>query len=154
MPVHVFIAIAAALSGQASEPAALELSLLCRGTGQMVAPVQTTTVQGADNLGYGVSANATTSAVVAYDTTAGFRLQNGTATMRIPGMFLPQMHGGQAGWFKVKNLQVSEREITGKVSINFMNSSTFRIDRTSGQLSTSGGFTADCEPEDLTKRRF
>jgi hypothetical protein len=54
----------------------------------------------------------------------------------------------------VRELQVSERDIVSKIRINLMNNASFRIDRISGRLTSSGGFQGNCEPEDVTRRKF
>ena len=54
----------------------------------------------------------------------------------------------------MRELQVTDRDITGKIKINLLNNSSFRIDRISGRLTSSGGFQGDCEPEDVTRRKF
>jgi len=43
----------------------------------------------------------------------------------------------------------------GSRTVNAMlNNASFRIDRISGRLTSSGGFQGDCEPEDVTRRKF
>jgi len=74
--------------------------------------------------------------------------------LSVPAALLPPIHGGKRGEFRVRELQVSERDITGKIKINLLNNSSFRIDRISGRLTSSGGFQGDCEPEDVTRRKF
>ena len=132
----------------------LELNLICRGTGTTMAQVGSETVTARDNWGNAAQAQSVKQGLVNYDTTAGFRLQNGIATMRVPAMLLPPLHGGRGGWLKVKNLRIADNEITGKAAINFMNNPSFRIDRVTGELSIAGGFQAQCEPQDVTTRRF
>jgi hypothetical protein len=131
-----------------------ELNLICRGRGTTMAQVGSQSTVVRDNYGNAVAGQSVQQGLVDYDTTAGFRLSQGIATMRLPTMLLPPMHGGRGGWLKVKNLRIADTEITGKAAINFMNNPTFRIDRVTGELSIQGGFQAQCEPQDVTTRRF
>ena len=142
---------------QAAAPApggALELNLICRGRGTTMANVGSQSTLVRDNYGNAVAGQSVQQGLVDYDTTAGFRLNQGIATMRLPTLLLPPLHGGKGGWLKVKNLRIADTEITGKAAINFMNSPSFRIDRVTGELSIQGGFQAQCEPQDVTQRRF
>lgn len=141
---------------QAAAPSggALELNLICRATGRTMTNVGSQTVVARDNYGNAVAGQSVQQGLVDYDTTAGFRINDGVATMRVPTMFLPPLHGGRGGWLKVKNLRIADSEITGKAAINFLNNPTFRIDRVTGELSIQGGFQAQCEPQDVTTRKF
>ena len=132
----------------------LELNLICRATGRTMTATGTQSTIVRDNYGNAVAGQSVQQGLVDYDTTAGFRIHDGVATMRVPAMFLPPLHGGRGGWLKVKNLRIADSEITGKAAINFMNNPTFRIDRVTGELSMQGGFQAQCEPQDVTQRRF
>jgi hypothetical protein len=51
---------------------------------------------------------------------------------------LPPLHGGNDGWFKLKNLRVDARTIRGKAAVNFINSPNIFIDRVTGTISISG----------------
>ena len=142
---------------QAAAPGAggvLELNLICRATGRTMTNVGSQTSVVRDNYGNAVAGQSVQQGLVDYDTTAGFRIHEGIATMRVPTMFLPPLHGGRGGWLKVKNLRIADSEITGKAAINLLNNPTFRIDRVTGELSIQGGFQAQCEPQDVTQRRF
>lgn len=130
------------------------LNLVCTGRSLVAAPVETTTVVATD--GYGGSAYGTgvRRQIAETEQTVGFRMANGTASIRVPAVFLPAIKGGSAGWFKVKNLVVTETEITGKAAINFLTNPAFRINRTTGEMTTSGGNTFVCEPETSAGRKF
>ena len=138
----------------APAPAPDELNLICRGGGRTMTATSRDSAGYANNQGYAAAGQNVRESLVDYETTAGFRLSGGTATMRVPTMFLPPIAGGRGGWFKVKDLRVSDSEISGKVAINFMNTPSFRIDRVTGELSTQYGFQAQCEAQDVTTRRF
>jgi hypothetical protein len=131
-----------------------EMNLICRGRGTAMTAVGRETGTVRTNQGYAAQGQNVRESLVDYETTAGFRLTGGVATMRVPNMFLPPIAGGRGGWFKVKDLRVTDSEISGKVAINFMNTPSFRIDRITGELSTQYGFQAQCDAQDVTTRRF
>jgi len=67
---------------------------------------------------------------------------------------VPVAHGGADGWFKIKNLKFSDREITGQAAINFINTPSFRIDRITGEIEISGksgNFAGQCRKLDPEK---
>jgi hypothetical protein len=149
--------MAAALMLAAAAPAAApagEMNLICRGTGSTMAATGRDTATVRNNQGYAVQGQNVRESLVNYETTAGFRLTGGLATMRVPTMFLPPIAGGRGGWFKVQDLRITDSEISGKVAINFMNKPSFRIDRITGELSTQYGFQAQCDAQDVNTRRF
>ncbi len=131
-----------------------EMNLICRGQGTTMTATGRQTGVVRNNQGYAVQGQNVQESLVNYETTAGFRLTGGIATMRVPTMFLPPIAGGRGGWFKVKDLRVTDSEISGKVAINFMNTPSFRIDRITGELSTQYGFQGQCDAQDVTTRRF
>jgi hypothetical protein len=70
---------------------------------------------------------------------------------------LPPVRGGEDGWFKIKSIEVSDREIIGSVSVNPLNNPKLRIDRYAGNISISGkagDYTGQCRPyEPATEKR-
>ncbi len=56
----------------------------------------------------------------------------------MPQTMLPTFRGGENGWFKIKNLEINETEMTGSVAVNFINNPKLRIDRVTGSISISG----------------
>lgn len=130
------------------------LSLICTGRALTSIPVETNSVVAHDSYGGTAYGGGVRSQLAETETTVGFRMMNGEATIRIPSQFLPELRGGKAGWFKVKNLVVSDTEITGNAALNVFNSPSFRIDRMTGELSTSGGHSFSCQPETATARKF
>jgi len=76
------------------------------------------------------------------------RLFGGDDRIRLPRTLLPPLHGGNDGWFKLKNLQVDARSIRGKAAVNFINSPNVFIDRVTGTISISGkagDYSGQCE---------
>jgi len=79
------------------------------------------------------------------------------ARTRVPRRFLPPLHGGEGGWFDIKDLVVTDDEITGTVLINYANHPKLRIDRRSGTIAMDGkvgAFAGDCRPSDPAQRAF
>ena len=56
----------------------------------------------------------------------------------MPRSMLPPIRGGEDGWFKIKSIEVSDREITGSVAVNAFNNPKLRVDRYTGAISLSG----------------
>jgi hypothetical protein len=76
------------------------------------------------------------------------RLFSGDDRIRLPRTMLPPIHGGDAGWFKLKNVVANERSIKAKAGVNFANSPNVHIDRVTGMISISGkagDFSGQCE---------
>lgn len=138
----------------AAQAAISDLSLTCRGSVLGAVPVETTSVSAVGNNGARAVGSGVRSEVVSQNVDLSFRIEQGQAKLRLPSALLPQLRGGNAGWFKVSNLVVSENEISGRVAINFLSRPTFRIDRRTGEISSSGGFHGLCAADDLTQRKF
>lgn len=76
------------------------------------------------------------------------RLFGGDDRIRLPRTILPLVHGGNDGWFKLKNVQADSRSIHASAEINFMNNPKVYIDRVSGTISISGkagDYTGRCQ---------
>jgi hypothetical protein len=81
-------------------------------------------------------------------------IDGATGRIQMPPVMLPPIHGGNDGWMDIEKLSVSDREITGSVGVNFMNSPKLRIDRVSGILSLAGkagNYAAQCSAYDPDK---
>lgn len=143
-----------AIALQGASPASEELFLVCDGGTAANATTSTTNAIVRDQYGNEVSGTASTSEPTNVNFRVQFRMLNGAAEMNVPTVATPQLRGGQAGWFPVKKLVVSDTEISGNVSYNFMSSSRFRIDRRTGIMTSSGGFNGTCVKRDLSQRAF
>ena len=76
------------------------------------------------------------------------RLFSGDDRIRMPRTMLPPLHGGNDGWFRLKDVVADARSVRAKVAVNFMNSPKLFIDRVTGSISLSGksgDFTGQCE---------
>ena len=77
----------------------------------------------------------------------------------MPRVMLPAIRGGDNGWFKLKSVVVTDREITASVAVNALNNPKMRLDRMTGSISlsgTAGDYTIGCEMYDpeSTVRKF
>lgn len=76
------------------------------------------------------------------------RLFGGDDRIRMPRTMLPPLHGGDGGWFKLKNVVADARSIQASASVNFMNNPKVYIDRVTGTVSISGkagDFSGQCQ---------
>lgn len=134
---------------QADTPAALELHLVCRGTGDREVQSVGTAVAFAG--GHTAFALGTQTGRQMFDEQMDIDITGETAQVRVPRRFLPPIHGGSDGWFQVKQLRVGPDEITGKVAVNFANHPKLRIDRRTGSVAMDGNvgsFAGQCEKVD------
>jgi hypothetical protein len=132
-----------------AEPLAQQpLNLTCGGAGTANKPVA---VNGYSNTYVSgsvgttpVSGNAQTSTTVYGMRQQGFadqvdvRLFSGDDRIRLPRTMLPGLHGGDDGWFKLKDVVVDARSIHAKATVNFANHPNVFIDRVTGTISISG----------------
>jgi hypothetical protein len=82
------------------------------------------------------------------------RLFSGDDRIRLPRTLLPPVHGGDDGWFKLKNVKVDARSIKASAAINFINSPKVYIDRMTGTISISGkagDYTGQCQVIDANE---
>lgn len=131
-----------------------EMLLICQGETMANINAASTRAQVVTSDGrsaYG-TAQTTTPATVPFS--VQFRMISGKAEMNVPSMATGGA-SGEANWFPVSNLRISESEISGKVKFGFLyGSSKFRIDRRTGRISTSGGFQGICERQNLAGNKF
>ena len=83
-------------------------------------------------------------------------LFDGNDRVRLPESLAPNARSGDNGWFKIKNLKVSDREITGQVTVSFLSSLAIHIDRFTGQIEVSSlhnNFTGQCGKFDPAKQK-
>lgn len=81
------------------------------------------------------------------------RLNNDEPRIRMPRTMLPPVHGGEDGWFKLKNVEYTEGDIIASIAVNALNNPKLRIDRYTGSISISGkagDFTGQCQKFDPT----
>lgn len=69
---------------------------------------------------------------------------------------LPPIHGGSDGWFKLKDVKVTDRAITASAAVNFMNNPKVHIDRMTGTISINGkagSYSGQCQAMDPNAQR-
>jgi hypothetical protein len=151
------------IANVASPPTAGALQLTCLGSGT-ANKLAIATVNSNSNVfgsvgttpfsGYG-SGNAT----VMGQRQQGFREQvdirlfSGDDRIRMPRTMLPPIHGGNGGWFKLKDVVADTRSIKGKAALSFMNNPNIFIDRVTGTISISGragDYTGQCQVIDAS----
>lgn len=66
------------------------------------------------------------------------RLFGGDDRIRMPRTMLPGIHGGDHGWFKLKDVVADARSIRASAAVNFINNPKVYIDRVTGTISISG----------------
>lgn len=131
-----------------------EMLLVCDGSTFTVAPTSQSNASVTDNQGYMVSGTATATAPINLEFQVRLRIVGSDAEMSMPPIAAPTINSGNGWWYKVKDLKISENEISGKIKMNWFISSSFRIDRRTGSISSEGGFSGICWKEDLQKRAF
>jgi len=150
-------ALASGPAAQPQEPSSkpeTEMLLVCDGSTFTVAPTSQTNALVTDNNGYMASGSVTSSRPASVGFQVRLRIIGGDAEMNIPAIAAPTISNGNGGWYKVKDLKIGENEISGKIRMNWFDSSIFRIDRRTGQITSEGGFSGTCRKEDLQKRAF
>lgn len=88
-----------------------------------------------------------------FDDQVDIRLFGGDDRIRMPRTMLPPIHGGDGGWFKLKNVVADARSIRAKAAVNFMNNPNVFIDRVTGTISISGragDYAGQCQVMDAT----
>ena len=72
----------------------------------------------------------------------------------LPAFATPPLTKKIDGWLPVKKLAVNDMTISGKISMGLLDSSSFTIDRISGIITSSGGFTGKCAAIAAENRQF
>jgi hypothetical protein len=134
------------------------LELICGGGGSANKPT-TGTVQGWNSDGRYGSATVQGMRSQGFSDQVRISLNDHDPRIRMPRTMLPTIRGGEDGWFKLKNVEISEGEIRASVAVNPLNNPKLRIDRYSGAISISGkagDFAGRCEAFDpsQTQRAF
>jgi hypothetical protein len=135
------------------------LHLVCLGAGS--ANKQTSTnVYAQDSAGNSGWAQATGSRAVPFGDQVNLEINDDdTGRIRVPRSMLPKLHGGEGGWFNLKNIRKTDDEITGTAEVNFINSPKVRLDRRTGAIAINGkagDYSGECQKFDpaSAERRF
>ena len=134
--VLLALAVFAACPAQAQE-AGNRLSLVCGGAG-VANKHSTTQAYGWNNSGDSADAIITSERSVGFEDQLQLWIEGSAGKARMPRTMLPPIHGGNGGWFDVKDIRVSDTEITGTVAVNALNHPKLVLDRLAGTVSLAG----------------
>lgn len=143
MKLNHLIALAVSVLGTGicapanSQEAGSRLNLVCSGGGA-ANRATSTTAQGWDSNGNSGSAVITGHRSVGFEDQLQLWVEGDQGKARLPRAMLPPLHGGDGGWFEIKDIRVSENEITGSVAINVINHPKLVLDRLTGTVSLNG----------------
>ena len=156
----MFVLSAALLAAMAAEGMTqpLTIHLICSGGGAANKGT-VTTGYAQNNYGGAASAQVYGQTAVGFNDQVNIDLIGDSGRIRMPRTMLPVIRGGKDGWFDLKNLKISDGEITASAAINPINSPKVRLDRITGHLSISGkagSYSGLCEPYDprQVQRKF
>lgn len=110
-----------------------------------------------DDAGGSATATVTRRRTEGFDAQVDVWVEGATGKIRLPRSMLPPVHGGDDGWFNLKNVRTTDQEITASATVNFMNSPKIYIDRRTGVISIdgkAGHYTGQCQRVDPNARRF
>lgn len=149
-----YLAAAALISaptvGYAQGPLTGRLDLACMGGGSANKVAQATANAWDSNGNYG-GASVVGTRTVGFEDQVNLWIDGEEGQIRMPRSMLPAIRGGEDGWFKLKSVEVKEREITASVAVNPLNNPKVRIDRITGMISVSGkagDFAGQCQKYD------
>lgn len=143
---------------------ALALSLVCVGGGTAVKP-DVATVSGSQSGSYDYGRgeySGSSNATIVGKRTQGYadqvdlELNGDRGRIRLPRVVLPVVHGGDGGWFELKDVQATDRTIDASAAINFLNHPKIHIDRLTGSISIagkSGTYVGSCDAVDPNAQR-
>lgn len=133
------------------------LILLCEG----VATVGTATTAGTHVYGSEGSATANTTVYGSERISERLtvRVGDGTIDVRLPASMTPAVSGrGNDGWRALTDVQISDDEIRGRFSSNWINRPTLRIDRLTGDIEIDAmgatGFRGTCARQPRSEPLF
>lgn len=148
-----FIAIAFALvSGQAAS-AQDTLNLVCLGGGA-ANKQRSATVNTWNNDGDSATGTVTQHSREGFEDQVNVQITGTEGQLRMPRAMLPVLRGGKDGWFDLKNIKITDADITGSVAVNPINNPKMRIDRYTGMINLSGkagNFVGKCQAYDPAK---
>ncbi|MCG2842081.1 hypothetical protein L6Q21_13920 [Sandaracinobacter sp. RS1-74] len=146
----------------AASPAAADdfqpLSLVCAGGGTTESDEVTTATVTKD--GKTTTGTVITDKLVDFSDQTRVEIASPTSgRIQMPSALMPPIRNrSDGGWLEIRNLNVTEAEISGSVSTGPMNSPKLRIDRVTGFMKIhgkTGHFSGTCNPYDpSSSRRF
>ena len=126
------------------------LDLVCIGAGSANKQANSS-FSAYNNQGDAAWGNMVGNRSVPFDDQVNLWIEGDEGRLRMPRVMLPLIKGGEDGWFKIKDVQIDQGEITGSVAVNFINNPKFKIDRRNGYISMSGksgNYSGRCQKYD------
>ncbi len=152
-----FVAALGIATTVSAQDAGNRLNLVCGGQGSANKQATANVYAWGD----GGSANATVNGTrsVGFGDEVALWIEGSEGRLRMPRAMLPALRGGENGWFKLKSIVITDREITASVAVNPLNSPKMRLDRMTGSISLSGkagDYAGGCQKFDPadTQRKF
>jgi hypothetical protein len=113
-----------AVSVVISVPVSAEtLHLVCTGGGTG-SKSTSSAVFGQDSNGNYKTTNIIGSRSEGFEGQIDLEIDGDAGRIRMPGVMLPPIHGGDDGWFKLQSLKVGEDQITASAGVNFLEHQT------------------------------
>lgn len=155
--ISLLAIVCLAASAQAQD-SGNRLNLICGGEG-VANKTSTSNVQAWGNDGSQAGATVNSTRSVGFGDEVALWIEGTEGRLRMPRVMLPPIRGGDNGWFKLKSIVVTDREITASVAVNALNSPKLRLDRMTGAINISGrvgDFGGNCVKFDPDKaeRKF
>lgn len=120
-----------------AQEAGNRLNLVCDGGGA-ANQATSTYAQGWDSDGNSAGATITGRRSVGFEDQLQLWIEGTEGKARLPRAMLPPIRGGENGWFEIKNIKISDNEITGTVGVNVINHPKLVLDRLTGTVSLAG----------------
>lgn len=118
--ISIAAVIALIPSAAFADDASTHLELACMGGGA-ANKIAGATAYGWDNHGNSAGANIVGTRSVGFEDQVNVSIDGGEGRIRMPRSMLPPIHGGDDGWFKLKSIEMGEREITASIAVNALN---------------------------------
>lgn len=133
-------------AGKAEAQTTGRMELVCTGAGSAIKG-DSSSAYFSDNWGNSASGTIYGTRRVGFDDEVSLWIEGDGGRIRMPAIMLPIFRGGEDGWFKLKSIKLTDREIIGSISVNPINNPKLRVDRFTGAISIAGkagNFTGRC----------
>lgn len=134
------------------------LELVCRGN---AVSLETTQTYGSATDSDGDSVSGSSTSYRRARSTEQFRIRldgAGGGKVKMPPALVPPISRGKDGWWDFTKLDVTDDQIRGEFSMNWVNKPKVRIDRRTGDIDVKGygfNFSGSCEKaENAEERKF
>lgn len=131
-----------------------ELVLICEGAMRGTFTDDSVGGMVADQDGDFAAGRASSSKYGEVPTTAEFQLTGSEARLSLPQPPTCGICVGEKGWRDVRDLEVDENRIMGRIRYGMFSGTKFEIDRRTGVMTSENGFRGDCTAQDLSEQKF